>query len=441
MTGRTVTTWSAAAERLGGGGLRGLTVRNVVRTSVGGTDLRIRLTNAFGRGPVTFGHVYVGVPDAGASLEPGSNRMVTFGGSPRVRLAPGATALSDPLPYPVGPRRRLAISLYLDGECDVITGRNRATAPAWPSEPPSITAPAWPSEPPSITAPAWPSEPPLTTAPICPPEPPSTAIYPPERPSAATAYLPEPPSAPAYRSSPGDHAADAGASAFVQEVAVWHWLDAVTVTVSGRVSSVAVLGDSITTGVGSETGHGWPDILADRAFLRSWPLAVANEGVSGGRVLVAGTGRSAEERLTAEVLTKPGIDAVILLAGVNDLGAGAPADALVAAYRRIVERAHAAGVNVIGCTLPPFGGAEYHTPDGERAREAVNAFVRDGGAFDGVADFDAALRDPAAPVLLLPTYDCGDHLHPSAAGHRAMAAAVRLPLSVQRAGNPVAGPR
>ncbi|MEU6714375.1 GDSL-type esterase/lipase family protein [Nonomuraea sp. NPDC046802] len=438
--GRTVTTWSAAAERLGGGGLRGLTVRNVVRTSVGGTDLRIRLTNAFGRGPVTFGHVYVGVPDAGAFLEPGSNRMVTFGGSPRVRLALGATALSDPLPGPVGPRRRLAISLYLDGECDVITGRNRATAPAWPSEPPSITAPACPSGPPLTTAPIYPPEPP--SAPTSPPAPPSATTYAPDRPSARSpdppstiSHPPEPPSAPAYRSLPGDHAADESAGAFVEEVAVWHWLDAVTVTVSGRVSSVAVLGDSITTGVGSETGHGWPDILADQTR-----LAVANEGVSGGRVLVAGTGRSAEERLTAEVLTKPGIDTVILLAGVNDLGAGAPADALVAAYRRIVERAHAAGVSVIGCTLPPFGGAEYHTPDGERAREAVNTFVRDGGAFDGMADFDAALRDPAAPVRLLPAYDCGDHLHPSAAGHWAMAAAVgpRL-LSGQRAGDSNAG--
>jgi lysophospholipase L1-like esterase len=190
------------------------------------------------------------------------------------------------------------------------------------------------------------------------------------------------------------------------------------------VSGVAVLGDSIAIGVGSETGHGWPDLLADRALLESWPLAVANEGVSGGRVLSAGTGRSAEDRLTAEVLTKPGIDTVILAAGLNDLGAGARAEDLIAAFRRIVASAHAAGVRVVGATLTPFAGAGYHTTDGERARQAVNAFVREGGAFDGLADFDAALRDPANPARLLPRHDCGDHLHPSAAGHLAMAAAI-----------------
>ncbi|MBF8184602.1 hypothetical protein ITP53_02340 [Nonomuraea sp. K274] len=199
--------------------------------------------------------------------------------------------------------------------------------------------------------------------------------------------------------------------------------------------------------MGSETGHGWPDLLADRTVRRSPALAVVNEGVSGGRVLASGTGRHAEARLTAEVLTKPGVDAVILPAGINDIGAGARPDDLIAAYRRIVEKAHAAGVRVIGGTLLPFAGAEYHTETGERTRQTVNAFIRgagsawggdtserDGCGFDGVVDFDAALRDPAAPDRLLPRYDCGDHLHPSTAGHQAMAAAVELPLL--RAGHP-----
>ncbi|TMR14384.1 SGNH/GDSL hydrolase family protein [Nonomuraea zeae] len=353
--GRPVTTWAAAAERLGGA-LRELTVRNVVRTTVGGTGLRVRLTNAFGDRVVTFGAVYAGVPRAGAALEPGSNRRLLFGGRLGVSLAPGATVLSDPLPGVVGARQRLAVSVYLRGEGGVLTGRNRATAPARAGE------------------------------------------------CAAS---------PAYRSVPGDHAGDGDGSAYEREVTSWHWLDAVTLCAPAEAPGagdswagasgvgvpgvgalgVAVLGDSIATGVGSETGHGWPDLLADRAFRASWPLAVANEGVSGGCVLTAGTGRSAEERLTAEVLTKPGIGTVILAAGINDLGAGARAEDLVAAYRRIVATAHAAGVGVVGATLTPFAGAEYHTPAGERARQAVNAFVREGGAFDGLADFDAALRD------------------------------------------------
>ncbi|MEQ4719550.1 GDSL-type esterase/lipase family protein [Nonomuraea sp. B19D2] len=368
-----MTTWAAAAERAGGG-LRDLTVRNIVRTSAGGTGLRVRLTNAFGDRPVTFGHVYVGVPASGAALAPGSNRMLTFGGIPEVTLAPGTTALSDPLPGHVAPRQRLAVSLHLRGDGGTLTGRNRATAPPYPPRSGTTSGQGAAS--------------------------------------------------PAYRSLPGDHAADESGAAYTEEMAIWHWLDAVSVIAPGQVSAVAVLGDSITTGVGSETGHGWADLLADRALRESWPLAVVNEGVSGGRVLAAGTGRPAEERLIAEVLTKPGIGAVILLAGINDLGAGARADALIAAYRRIVAKAHAAGVRVIGGTLAPFGGAEYHTPEGELARVAVNAFVQDGGAFDGLADFDAALRDPSDPSRLLPRYDCGDHLHPSAAGHQAMAAAV-----------------
>ncbi|TDE44109.1 SGNH/GDSL hydrolase family protein [Nonomuraea mesophila] len=383
MTYRPVTTWAAAAERLDDGGLRELTVRNIVRTTVGGSGLRVRLTNAFGNRPVTFGHVRVGVPLAGAALAPGSNRRLTFGGSPEVTVAPGATALSDPLPVRVRPRHRLAISLYVRGKPGTLTGRNRATAPAYP--------------------------------------PPGSSL---ERPPCADR---EPATAPAYRSVPGDHAADEGSGAFTEEVAVWHWMDALTVTAPAPVSAVAVLGDSIATGVGSETGHGWVDLLADVLG----GSAVVNEGVSGGRVLAAGTGRPAEARLTAEVLTKPGIATVILLAGLNDLGAGARAHDLIAAYARIAATARAAGVRVIGGTLTPYAGAEYHTEQGERARQEVNAHIRSEGAFDGVADFDAALRDPADPARLLPRYDCGDHLHPSTAGHQALAAEAEAPLNTR----------
>ncbi|MEU8396915.1 GDSL-type esterase/lipase family protein [Nonomuraea sp. NPDC048892] len=385
--GRPVTTWAAAAERLPGS-LHDLTVRNVVRTTVGGTGLRVRLTNAFGDREVTFGHVYLGVGRAGAALVPGSNRRLTFGGRAEVRLAPGATVLSDPLPGPVPARQRLAVSLYLRGDSGVLTGRNRATAPAYGQQ----------------------------------------AAF-----------------SPVYRSMPGDHAADEDGGAYTEEAAVWHWLDALIVVAPEPVSAVAVLGDSLTTGVGSETGHGWTDLLAWGTELTPGPglwadngltaagwlaigsgIAVVNEGVSGGKVLAAGTGRAAEDRLTAEVLTKPGIDLVILAAGVNDLGAGARAEDLIAAYRRIVTAAHAAGVRVIGATITPFTGAVFHSPDAERARQEVNAFIREADGFDGLIDFDAALRDPADPARLLPRHDSGDHLHPSIAGHQAMAGAVDL---------------
>ncbi|GAA2205228.1 SGNH/GDSL hydrolase family protein [Nonomuraea monospora] len=360
------TTWAAASERLGGS-LRDVTVRNVVRAVVGGTGLRVRLTNAFGRRAVTFGRVCVGVSRAGAALEPGSNRTVTFGGRGEVTVGAGETVLSDPVAGRVEAGRWLGVSLFVRNDCDTLTGRNRATT----------------------------------------------------RPSGMWK--------PAYRSLPGDHAAEESGGAYLEPVAVWHWLDALTVLTPSPVPIVAALGDSLTVGVGSDTGHSWADLLAHHSG-----LPVLNEGVSGGKVLAAGTGRPAEARLAAEVLTKPGITTVIIQAGVNDLGAGARPDDLIAAYRRMVATAHAAGVRVIGGTITPYAGAEYHTPEGERARQAVNAFIRDGGAFDAVADFDAALRDPAAPARLLPHHDSGDHLHPSTPGHLAMAAAID-PQSICRA--------
>ncbi|MFB4268237.1 GDSL-type esterase/lipase family protein [Nonomuraea sp. GTA35] len=418
-----MTTWAAAAEALGAR-LRDVTVRNVVRTSVGGAGLRVRLTNAFGGRAVTFGRVCVGVPRAGAALEPGSNREVTFGGCAEVTVGAGETVLSDPVAGRVAGRRRLAVSVYVRGECDTLTGRNRATAPAYP---PPAALPAAPD----VLLPATSDAPVLLAA--TPDAPDLLLAAAPDAPDAqpgawgGCGALPsagawEPAVSPAYRSLPGDHAADEGDGAYVEPVAVWHWLDALTVVTPEPVPVVAALGDSLTVGVGSETGHGWADLLAHLSG-----VAVLNEGVSGGKVLAAGTGRPAEARLTAEVLTKPGIGTVIVQAGVNDLGAGARAGDLVAAYRRMVASAHAAGVRVIGGTITPFAGADYHTREGERARQAVNAFIREGGAFDAVADFDAALRDPAAPARLLPRYDSGDHLHPSAAGHQAMAAALTVP--------------
>jgi lysophospholipase L1-like esterase len=345
------------------------------------------------------------VSRAGAALEPGSNRAVTFGGCAEVTVGSGETVLSDPVAGRVAGRRRLAVSVYVRGECDTLTGRNRATAPSYP--PPAAPSAAWDA--PGTQAAAW--DGPRARSGVLP----GSGVLP-----SVGAW--EPAVSPAYRSLPGDHAADEGDGAYVEPVAVWHWLDALTVVTPEPVPVVAALGDSLTVGVGSETGHGWADLLAHLSG-----VAVLNEGVSGGKVLAAGTGRPAEARLTAEVLTKPGIGTVIVQAGVNDLGAGARAGDLVAAYRRMVASAHAAGVRVIGGTITPFAGADYHTKEGERARQAVNAFIREGGAFDAVADFDAALRDPAAPARLLPRYDSGDHLHPSAAGHQAMASALTVP--------------
>jgi lysophospholipase L1-like esterase len=356
-----VTTW-AASDDTTGGTLNEMTVRNIVRTSVGGTGLRIRVSNALGDRPVTFGSAYVGVQQEAAAIVPGTNRRLTFRGRPGVTVPAGEVVLSDPLPGYVRPAQNLAISLYLQGESGKLTAHNRTMQHT-------------------------------------------------------------------YKSTSGDHAASESAEAYQTQSAVWFWLDAVVVTAPRTVSTVAALGDSITSGVGSEVNanHRWTDYLNNRLLRLPRPhqLAVANEGISANRVLKDGVGRSAQNRLVLDVLHKPGVRTVILFEGVNDIGAGAGADELIAAYRKMIADAHDAGVCLLGGTITAFGGSVFDGDGREAVRLEVNEFIRNSGEFDGVLDFDAATRDPARPNHLLPEYSA-DGLHLSDAGYAAMANSVDL---------------
>jgi lysophospholipase L1-like esterase len=170
-------------------------------------------------------------------------------------------------------------------------------------------------------------------------------------------------------------------------------------------------------------------------------MAVLNEGISGNRILHDFIGQNALARFDADVLAQPGVRCVIVLEGINDIGFSAAkipgrdtaseavtADEIIGGLRQIVERAHEHGIAIFGGTLTPFEGARYYSAEGEAKRQAVNAWIRTGGAFDGVIDFDAAVRDPAHPTQVLTSNDSGDHLHPSAAGYQAMGDAVDLSL-------------
>lgn len=356
-----VTTW-AASDDTTGGTLNEMTVRNIVYTSIGGTGLRVRLSNALGDQTVTFGSVYVGVQQEAAALLPGSNRQVRFAGRPSVTVPAGEVVLSDPLPGYVRPAQRLAVSVYLKGPSGKLTAHNRTMQHT-------------------------------------------------------------------YKSTSGDHAASESGSAYQTQSAVWFWLDAVVVTAPTGVSTVAALGDSITSGVGSEVNanHRWTDYLNERLLQLpvAQRLAVANEGISANRVLKDGVGRSAQKRLVLDVLRKPGVRTVILFEGVNDIGAGASAGELIAAYRSMIADAHAAGRCLLGATITPFGGSIFDDETSEAVRQEVNEFIRTSGEFDGVLDFDAATRDPADPTRLLPTYSA-DGLHLSDAGYAAIANSVDL---------------
>ena len=239
----------------------------------------------------------------------------------------------------------------------------------------------------------------------------------------------------------GNKAGSAQASAFSTKIGCWMFASGVDVRPDRDVrGTVVALGDSITDGDQStiDADQRYPDHLARRlAAVHGPTLSVSNAGIGGNELLLNRTpalfGVSALARMPRDVLTQAGAREVILLEGINDIGAeSATADKLIQADQLIIAQAHAAGLRIYGGTLVPFGGSNvryggnYGTAAGERQRQALNRWIRTSGAFDAVFDFDRALRNPSDPTRLLPVYDSGDHLHPSDAGYRAMAAAVDL---------------
>jgi lysophospholipase L1-like esterase len=226
----------------------------------------------------------------------------------------------------------------------------------------------------------------------------------------------------------------------------WYQIAEIDVQAAPGAAAVVALGDSITDGHGATTNGNdrWTDVLAER--LQSSPetrnIGVSNQGIGGNHLLTDGLGPNAVARFDRDVLAPAGVRWVIVFEGVNDLGGLArdgevsPAEhaALVrrvlAAYQQIIARAHAHGLRIYGATITPYVGSTYYHPGplSEADRQEVNQWIRAAGNFDAVIDFDGVFRDPQHPDQLLPAYDCGDHLHPSPAGYKAMGDAVSLAL-------------
>ena len=347
------------------------TVVQVMRVSAGGQRLRVRLTNEYGAKPLEIGAARVALVGPDGAVLPGSDRAVTFSGAATVTIPAAAPLLSDPVALKVVPLARVRISLYLPGETGLCTCHMTGGDLVQVSPPGDWTT----KDLPPATGPAQ------------------------------------------YR-------------AFVSGLEV-------ETAAPGRV--IVAFGDSITDGYLATPGANrrWPDRLAERLAER-YPdraMAVVNAGIGGNRVLsdgaVAVMGQSALARFDRDVLAVPGATDVVILEGVNDLGmrANAPsAEALIAGYRQIIARAHSQGLRVIGATILPYEGAAYFTAQGETARQAINAWIRTGGAFDAVIDLDAAIRDPAKPSRMRAEWHAGDWLHPNDAGYRAMGEAVDLAL-------------
>jgi lysophospholipase L1-like esterase len=378
VQGDTIAGASCPADK----GLDAQTVRNVVFLSTGGDEVRVRLTNAFGAEPLQVGAASVALAGQGAATATRPHAL-RFGGERSVLIAAGGEALSDPVAMSVRALQTLDLSVYL----------------------PTATGPATQH---------WDAQ--------------------------QDNYL-----------AAGDVTESTSAAAFGTTISCWMFADGVDVRSSHHVvGTVVTLGDSITDGYLStvDANHRYPDYLARRLnAVHGDTLSVSNAGISGNDLLTFRTdlsfgdvfGAPALARLPRDVIAQAGVRDVILLEGINDIGAmSAKASDLIAADKQIIAQVHAAGLRIFGATLTPFGGSngqyggDYGTPAGEQQRQLLNAWIRNSGAFDGVIDFDKAVRDPQDPQRMLPQYDSGDHLHPGDAGYQRMADTVDLRMLLRR---------
>jgi lysophospholipase L1-like esterase len=366
--------------------LENQTVRMVIRPTLGGERIRVLLSNVFSASPLAIGDAHVALVKEGGTIVPASDHPLTFGGQASVTIPAGAPILSDPVDLPVAPFEEIAVSVYLPGTAPASTVHDRAQHQT-------------------------------------------------------------------YISAAGDFTAkDEIPNATIEKS--WYWVAELDVWTTSRASAIVAFGDSITDGAGATLGEygDWPDLLAARLAdgHRSPQLAVVNEGLGGNRLLYDGAGVSALARFDRDVLALPGVSEMIVLEGINDIGwphwnpaqehSGHPftdspyaaqtvtAQQLIQGLQQIIERAHQHGIRVIGATLTPFEGDGFYTSEGEAVRRQVNQWIRTSGAFDGVIDFDAAVRDPSHPTRLREDFQWGDYLHPDSAGYKAMAAAIDLSL-------------
>jgi lysophospholipase L1-like esterase len=349
------------------------TLRQIVHTSIGGDALRIVLANSFGTAPMMVGAASVALRESGAAIVATTSHPVTFGGKPSVTVPAGAVMISDPVAMTLPAFADLAVDVYLPNDMSAMPMTFHAGAHQ-------------------------------------------------------TSYA-----------SAGNHAGEHDLPA-PSTTTSWFYLSRVEARTNAASAVIVALGDSITDGTAStlDANARWPDLLARRLAQSGGPgAAVLNAGIGGNRLLGHAAGGTAGlnvlERFDRDVLALSGATHVVLMEGINDIGLARDnpspsAGDLIAAQQQIIERAHARGIKAIGATLTPFEGAGYFTQAGEAKRTAINSWIRTGKAYDGVIDFDAAVRDPQQPTKFLPQNDSGDHLHPNDAGYQAMSRAIDLSL-------------
>jgi lysophospholipase L1-like esterase len=399
-------TWAAAPQRNLKGHVQTFhnqTLRLIVHTSAGGKTVRVKLSNIFGEQPLVIGSAHVARRADGVSIDPSSDRALTFGKRSSITIPAGTLATSDSVDLDVPALSDLAISLFL-----------------------------------------------------------------PEQTSATTLHILAQQTN--YASAETGDSTAAVSFSIAKTISFWPFLAGVDVLVSSRGAAIVAFGSSLTDGDGStkDTNHRYPDALAERLEKNGdAEIGVLNEGIIGNRLLSdsqsprqsggppplgpvfeqlgQALGEAGVKRFDRDVLSQAGVKYVILALGVNDMlfpGSWVPATESVTAKkiisgnRQLIARAHKSGIRAIATTIPPFEHAlfrdppfaAFYSPEREKIREEVNGWIRSSGEFDGVIDFDAAVRDPNHPTQILPAYDSGDHLHVNDAGNVAQANAISLAL-------------
>lgn len=390
--GGPIAVWEASLE--GAHGVSpDVTVRQIARVSVAASALRVRVGNPFGTVPLVLREAWLGRTFAPgtARLAAGTNHRLTFGGLRQISIPAGQSRISDPVPLSVPANGDVAISMYAPG-----APISDHTFPPFADDPPATYVNTGGNTAAQVSAASFPM------APVIP------AVS-----STATGY------------HPGQTM----------------WADLVLADRAEARGTLVTLGDSITDGFNAvgPPGQRWTDVLAARLgeLPASRRLAVANAGISGNTVSVQPNpydptgqccGPPAPQRLARDVLDVPGVRTVFLLEGTNDIGGGAnappaPANQVIAAMTDIAHRVHARGLRIVGATVLPMcmepGGPR------EQARQTVNAWLRTTHTFDAVVDFDAVLRDPADPTVMIADLRA-DCYHPNAAGDALLGSAIPL---------------
>lgn len=369
-----VGTWSTAPQLVEPGnmppapGLTNNTLRQVVRVSLGGDSLRVKFSNEYSQSPVTINAVQIAVSKGGSNIDASTITALKFNGSPTVTMNPGTAITSDPVAFHLTPRMDVAITIYFGHTSQTVTGHPG---------------------------------------------------------SRTTSYI-----------LPGNKVSLID---FTGSVTTDHWyvINGIDVKAPENLAAIAIIGNSITDGRGSETNqqNRWPDILSERLLKNpsTQHIGVLNMGIGGNCVLKNCLGPSAISRFERDILNQKGVRWAVVFEGVNDIGGASDSNVaqvasdLIEAYKKMIVLAHVKSIKVMGGTIMPFKNHSYYTPARDQARNTVNEWIRNSGAFDGVIDFDKTMQDPLNPSTMLPSIQ-SDYLHPNAAGHRMMGESVDLEL-------------